>query len=368
MEKPQYDSPDLKTTYFSFGDILALGLMIATGLYFIITSALKIGVMLFGNMDEVDLLMSMAGAAVGYGLIFGAYRFVKRSAFLKAIADSIFVEAIYGRLEPLLADIAETKVSYDILSDRIDHLNYNVNDIRQSIELGKANPSNDVIPMQYAMKNITHQFHYTMLTTVTLAIYMFMFYNPTAITPYISPIVFVLWWGLITSQHDFWETPKAWYWVAVPVLFIPMYTILVTALYTPEIMLLVMYLGLGAYTLSYYTWCEYLARGILPFGIGDRLHNIRTMLKKTEVPEAKPAANKSFRPYYIGSILIILAILVFAFSIAGYLIENKLIQISWQTIGLDITWQPLYFYGTISLGTLLLVVGSIFVIKFRKYR
>ena len=369
MDKPQYDYHDLNTSYFSFGDILAIGLMLATGLYFIITSALRIGALVFGIMDTLDLMTSIISAVVGYGLIYSAYKFVKRSANLKAIADSIFVETLYERLEPLLADISETKVSYDMLSEKIDSLNYNVNDIRKSIELGKNVSSGDIVPLQYAIRNIKHQFQNTMLTTFTLAMYMFMFYNPSDIVPYLSPVIYILWWALITSQHDLWEVPKAWYWVAVPILFIPMYTILFTALYTANIMLLVMYIGLGAYVLSYYIWSEYTARGIFPFGIGERIHNIKTMLKKPEVPREKPEVNKpAMRPGYIGSIMIILAILVFAFSILGYLIENKLISISWQTLGLDIAWQPLYLYGLTALGALLLVIGSIFVVRFRKYR
>lgn len=370
MDVPKND-PELKTSYFSLGDLLVLGLMIATGLYFIITSALKIAAMVFGTMNTFDMLLNIISAAAGYGLIFGAYRFVTRSTFLKAIADRIFVEALYDRIEPLLRDIAETKAGYDILSERIDNLNYNVNDVRKSIELGKTNPSNNLVPIQYAIKNITYQYQYTMLVTITLAMYMFMVYYPQWYVPYMSPLTFVLWWALITSQHDLWEQPKAWYWVAFPILFIPMYTILFTALYSANAMFGTMYLGLGSYALSYYIWCEYTTRGILPFGIGDRIHNIKEMLKKAEVkaevPEAK-VKKPIFRPYHVGSILIMLSILVFAVSMVGYLIENRLIKVSWQMIGLDITWQPLYSYSLIALGILLLLIGYVFVVKFRRRR
>lgn len=367
MDKPHNNFSEIRTAYFSFGDILALGLMLATGLYFIITSALKIGIMVSGNLDMIEMLISIIGAIVGYGLVFGAYRFVKRSASLKLIADNLFVEALYDRLEPLLAEIAETKASYDILSDRLDNLNYNMNDMRKSIELGKS--TSDLAPVQYAMKNITYQFQYTLLMTITLAFYMFMFYNPGTLVPYLSPIIFVLWWALITSQHDLWELPRAWYWVAVPILFIPIYTLLVAALYSPNIMLLVMYLGLGAYAFSYYFWCEYTARGILPFELGERMLNIRTMLEKPEAPEVKPEERRSVTtPAHIGTVLIMLSILVFALTMMSYLIENELLNMSWQMLGLDISLQPIYFYGLMVLGVLLLVIGSIFVIKFRKYR
>ncbi len=366
MDGQHTDNHDLATPYFSFGDILAMGLMIAAGLYFIITSGLKIAELLFGSMNELDLFISLITAAVGYGFLFAAYRFIKRAAFLKAIADSIFVEILYDRLEPLLADIAETRAGYDILSERIDNLNYNVNDVRKTIEMGKEKTTSEFIPLQLAMKNIKYQFQYVMLATITLAFYMFMFYNPGTITPYLSPFTYVIWWAVITSQYEFWEETKAWYWVAIPLLVIPMYTILITALYTVNYMLLVMYIGLGAYVISYYVWCERKARGILPFGIGERIHNIKLMLKKPEGQEIEPQTTKIIRPSHIGIIMIVLSVIVFAIAVLGYIIENGIANLTWQMIGLDIKWEPVYSYAAMGLGFLLLVTGYIFVVRLRR--
>ena len=369
MDKLDHDYHDFKTQYFSLGDILAIGLMIATGLYFIITSSLKIADLFFGNMNSFDLLINMLGVAVGYGLIYGAYRFVTRSNILKAIADSLFIEAIYDRMEPLLADIAETSASYDMLSERVNNLNYNVDDIRKSIEAGKRQQEHDLIPLQYGFRNITHQFHYIMITTVTMTLYLFMFNNPGGIMPYLSPAVFILWWAVITSHSNLWEETKAWYWIAIPILIIPMYSILFTALSTANSMLFIMYIGLAVYVFSYYTWCERTTRGILPFGIGERIQNLKNMLrseaKKQEKkePEKKPII---YYPYQIGLILIILSIIVFALSVIGYLIQARILPFSLMTLGLDISWQPIYSYGFVGLGTLLLITGYFFVIKFRR--
>ncbi len=366
MDRPQTDTRDLTTPYFSFGDILAIGLMIAAGLYFIVTSGLRIAELSFSNLNELDLFISIITAAVGYCFLFAAYRFVKRAAYLKAIADGIFVEALYDRLEPLLADIAATRAGYDILNERIDNLNFNVNDIRKSIDMGKGNPTGELIPLQFALKNITYQFYYVMITSITLALYMFMFNNPGEIIPYLSPVSYILWWGIITSQHNFWEETKAWYWVAVPLLVLPMFTIIFTAMFSVNYMLLVMYVGLGTYIILYYTWCHRKARGILPFGIGERIHNIKDMLKKPEVQEIKPEKAKLVRPSYIGIILIILSVLVFSFALLGYLIDNKIVSLTWRMIGIDIKWEPVYSYGSMILGFLLLMTGFIFVVKFRR--
>ncbi len=367
MDRQNNDTRDLATPYFSFGDILAMGLMIAAGLYFIITSGLKIAELLFGSMSELDFFISIITAAIGYGFLFASYRFIKRAAFLKAIADSIFVEALYDRLEPLLADIAETKAGYDILSERIDNLNYNVNDVRKSIDMGKTDQSGELVPMQFAIRNIGYQFQYVLLTTITLAFYMFMFYNPGTITPYLSPLTYVIWWAVITSQHDLWEETKTWYWVAVPLLVIPMYTILFTTLFTVNYMLLVMYVGLGSYIILYYVWCERKTRGILPFGIGERIHNIKAMIKKPEVQEVEPQTTKFVRPSHIGSILMILSVLVFAIALLGYIIENRIANLTWQMIGLDIKWEPVYSYASMGLGILLLATGYFFVVNLRRH-
>jgi len=366
MDGQHTDNHDLATPYFSFGDILAMGLMIAAGLYFIITSGLKIAELLFGSMNELDLFISLITAAVGYGFLFAAYRFIKRAAFLKAIADSIFVEALYDRLEPLLSDIAETKAGYDILNDRIDNLNYNVNDIRKNIDMGKTDQSGELVPVQFAIRSIGYQFQYTMLTTITLAMYMFVFYNPSAITPYLSPITYVMWWAVITSQHDLFEETKAWYWIALPLLILPMYTILFTVVFTVNYMLLVMYVGLGSYIILYYVWCERKARGIFPFGIGERIQNIKAMMKKPKVQELKPQTTKLVRPSHIGSIMMVLSVLVFAIALVGYIIENRFANLTWEMIGLDIKWEPVYSYAAIGLGILLLATGYFFVVKLRR--
>lgn len=368
MDKLNGKYRDLKTQYFSLGDILAIGLMIATGLYFIITSALKIADLFFINITSFDLLLNIMGASAGFGLIYGAYRFVTKSNFLKSIADDLFIEALYDRLDPLLGEVAQISGSYDILSERVENINYNVNDIRKTIEGGKRQPENDLIPLQYAFRNISHQFHYIMMTTVTLTLYLFMFNNPSAILPYLSPIVFVLWWGLITSHSNLWEETRAWYWIAIPILIIPMFSVLFITLSNTNTMLLIMYLGLSVYVLSYYVWCERTTRGIIPFGIGERIQNIKNMLRSEGQEQRKEPEKKLtiFQPYHIGIILIILSIILFAISMIGYLIQAKILQVSWQTFGLDITWQPLYSYGLIGLGTVLLIVGYFFVIKFRR--
>jgi len=131
-------------------------------------------------------------------------------------------------------------------------------------------------------------------------------------------------------------------------------------------MLLVMYFGLGSYIILFYFWCERKAKGILPFGIGERIHNIKAMLKKEDVQEVKPQTKKLFHPSHIGSILMVLSVLVFAIALLGYIIENSIVNLTWQMIGIDIKWEPVYSYAAMGLGILLLATGYFFVVKLRR--
>jgi hypothetical protein len=195
-----------------------------------------------------------------------------------------------------------------------------------------------------------------------------MFNNPGGILPYLSPIVFVLWWALITSHSNLWELTQAWYWVAIPILIVPVYSILFSALSTANTMLFIMYIGLGLYVISYYMWSERTTRGILPFGIGERIQNLKNMLRSEAREQKKEPEEKTiiFYPYQIGTILTILSIIIFAIAVIGYLIQAKILPFSWQTLGLDFNWQPMYSYGLVGLGTVLLISGYFFVIKFRR--
>src|SRR3990172_1565831 len=61
--------------------------------------------------------------------------------------------------------------------------------------------------------------------------------------------------------------------------------------------------------------------------------------------------------YPLGIILISLSIILFIVSISASLIESSLFEISWQSLGLDLVWQPLYSISLLMLGTLLLASG-----------
>jgi hypothetical protein len=92
------------------------------------------------------------------------------------------------------------------------------------------------------------------------------------------------------------------------------------------------------------------------------------MLRSEAREQKKEPEEKTiiFYPYQIGTILTILSIIIFAIAVIGYLIQAKILPFSWQTLGLDFNWQPMYSYGLVGLGTVLLISGYFFVIKFRR--
>ncbi len=115
---------------------------------------------------------------------------------------------------------------------------------------------------------------YVVILNVTLAVYMFMIYYPQWYIPYLSPLLFVMWWVVITYEYNQWDNSSAWMWVFAPILILPIYTMVFGLLTSTNQMFAIMYLVLGLYAVTYYTWSMYNASGTLPFGLHKKLEDI----------------------------------------------------------------------------------------------
>ncbi|NOQ28517.1 MAG: hypothetical protein GQ566_00245, partial [Methanosarcinales archaeon] len=77
------------------------------------------------------------------------------------------------------------------------------------------------------------------------------------------------WWAEITFEFRMWKNSWVWAWVFVPVLTIPITTILADLLYGDAILVAAMSVVLIIYVAAYYTWGRYLVERTLPFGISE---------------------------------------------------------------------------------------------------
>lgn len=244
----------------SFGDKASMLLILLGGIYLMINSIVHL------FLGERFYILALAA---GIGIIYASYRFYDKTISPVQSEASVTKE----HLKPVIEEIEISRTEHDEILERLETMNYNLERVASQESKNLSNSS---------VHHMTMLFRYNLLVTVTLAFYIFMVFFPEWYTFYISLITFILWWALITYHHDLWRKPGAWYWLTIPFLFVPLFVIVFTALYPVTIMFGFLFIGLIVYSFLYYTWCEYAATGIVPFGIGKRINTIKTMLKAKE--------------------------------------------------------------------------------------
>ncbi|MHC1575053.1 MAG: hypothetical protein ACXQTY_04540, partial [Candidatus Methanogasteraceae archaeon] len=108
-----------------------------------------------------------------------------------------------------------------------------------------------------------------LLINVSLAVFIYLLRAYGTIIPYAMAMLFVLWWAEITFEFRMWKNSWVWVWVFVPILTIPITTILADILYGDAILVAAMSVVLVIYVAAYYIWGRYLVERTLPFGISE---------------------------------------------------------------------------------------------------
>lgn len=263
-------------SYMSGFDKIVVAVLLIVGLFYLISSIFQISYVFTDEFDSLIFVREATQIFTGAVLIFGAIRFIRKNTYLERIVDQMFEEIIYDRFEPVLKDIAEVQVGYDSVSSQIKSLNYSINDLKKSIEFapGTGTYQTQDISTSASLRRVYNLFMYVVILNVTLAVYMFMIYYPQWYIPYMAPLLFVMWWVVITYEYNQWDNSSAWMWVFAPILILPIYTMVFGLLTSTNQMFAIMYLVLGLYAVSYYTWSMYNASGTLPFGLHKKLEDI----------------------------------------------------------------------------------------------
>ncbi|MDF1533440.1 MAG: hypothetical protein P1P69_02925 [Methanosarcinaceae archaeon] len=263
--------------YMSGFDKIAVVVLLTVGLFYLISSIFQISYVFTDEFDSLIFIREVTQIFVGGMLILGAVRFIRKNTYLERIVDNMFEEIIYDRFEPVLRNIAEVQVGYDSVSSQIKSLNYSINDLKNSIEFAPSTGGyyqSHEVSTSASLRRVYNLFMYVVLLNVTLAVYMFMIYYPQWYIPYLSPLLFVMWWVTITYEFNQWDNSSAWMWVFAPILILPIYTMVFGLLTSTNQMFAIMYLVLGLYVVTYYTWSMYNSSGTLPFGLHKKLEDI----------------------------------------------------------------------------------------------
>ncbi len=163
----------------------------------------------------------------------------------------------------MLREVASVQVDFEMMRDRLDAMNRNIEHLRRQI--GPAEPSRDTDSPSGT--SVTAFMHIVLLTNITLGVFIFLLQYPRGYVPYVLTVLYVVWWLAVTAEYDLWKVSGAWAWVFVPILFVPAISILTNRLAGSSTLLAWMALGLVVYIGSYYLWGRYLIHEMLPFDL-----------------------------------------------------------------------------------------------------
>ena len=373
------DRENREVRHLSPGEYIVVISMVITALYLMVTSFFPLVYNIVTSFEPVNFLMNLFYFILGIGVLSGAFLVFKKETHLEHVADDTFDEVIYKRLEPVLRDVAEVQVGLTGVHNTLEMMNINLEKMGTEKEPATS-PIQQTMSVE-APAQTNMYLKYVVLINITLATFLFMLQYPLEYIPYTVTVLYLVWWAVITGEFKLWNVEPVWMWAFVPILILPVYTIIMNAYLRDYQMFGSLFIGLVAYVILYYSYCTNMVRGVLPFNLHIALREFKEKLQeKTEETQDKGLKTGESLPrmelkmpinlnlYQIGIYLVIGSIVLFAAAWFGFSIENGLIpNVTWEAFGMEqFAWESLYSYTLTFIGILLLGTGFGIVLKFRR--
>ncbi|HWR26413.1 MAG TPA: hypothetical protein VN316_00900 [candidate division Zixibacteria bacterium] len=338
--------------HLSSSEYAALISMVIASLYLLLTSFFPIVYNLTSSFDPVDFLTNIFYFIIGLGTLSGVSFLIRKETHLQHIADETFERVIYSRLEPVLRDVAQVQVGLTAVQTRLDMMNRNIETVSKK-EVTEAPAASSPSHVKYII-----------LINLTLAVFLFMLQYPLTYVPYAITVIYIIWWGVITAEHKLWDLDVTWMWIFVPVLVLPVYTIAMNSYLQDYQLFGSLFFGLGLYIFLYYSWCSFMLKGVIPFGIDDAVRSVQNKIDTVQTDKIlqKPELTLNLKipsRAQVGRNMILLAVMLLCVTWFGYAIQHNIIpNISWEMMGLvDFVWPASYTYILNMLGLLLIISG-----------
>jgi hypothetical protein len=251
---------------FSPLEKLSIACILFSSIYLIYTSYYPVMDALSGKKFEQQyLITNLAILLIGTGAFFGGVNLAKRSIIMDRLIDMGFETGIYTRLEPVLKEISGSQIALYRMEDQMKNMNINIDRLgNRSVQLKIGNESTFGIDL---LAEIMRFLRYVLLMNITLAAFIFLMTFTRSYTPVLLTILYVIWWLEISYEYNLWHRSSAWIWVFIPLLLIPVTTILGDIFFGSEILIGGMGIGLVIYATAYYSWSKYIIQGTLPFDL-----------------------------------------------------------------------------------------------------
>jgi hypothetical protein len=257
-----------KKSGFSLLEKFSIIFLLFAAIYIIYPSFMPVIDVISGKKFEPgDFILNLTILLIGTCALWGGINLAKRTIALEQLIDMGFENGIYMRLEPILEEIAGTQVMVNKMEERLNSMNINIERLRKrSVEL--KIPGSSAFGIDISAE-VSRFLRLVILINISLAAFIFLLNFTRSYTPFLITILYIIWWLEITHEYALWQRSSAWGWVFIPILTIPITTILGDIMYGGEILLGGMGIGLAVYTGAYYTWSKYIVEGTLPFDLNQ---------------------------------------------------------------------------------------------------
>ncbi len=235
--------------------LLSLFAVMAAGTYLAFASA---DALLGGaaSLSGTDVLGHVVLLVLGVGCVLGGVALARKSIVMDHFVGRTFEDQILPRMDPLLAQAAGVEGRLDELGERLEEV---------SLGLHRAQR---VAGGEGSREAFEALLRYTVLANLTVGLFLFSLLFQEAYVPYAITALYVLWWGAVTADFGLWKNSEIWAWAVLPILTVPVVSILMfVVVRSLPVLLTVLATALALYVYGYYAWARYKATGALPLRI-----------------------------------------------------------------------------------------------------
>ena len=246
---------------------LASALIISTFIF--ILSGLSLFIDIFIRLNLLYILIDILIMIFCLSAVYFIFNILRKKIVTEALVDTAFQHGVYARLQSLVENIAQEQVGTDVMIDRMSDLDMKVESIlkERKSETGVGRVGIGIMEESVTLgTSVRFVIKAIFMIVLTMAIFMFLLnFALGGLTPYVSLLIFIVWWLFITNEYTLWKETNAWIMVFFPIIIIPVTVMILTNLLRYNEMLALLYVLLGLYTLLYYAWAIYATTGSIPF-------------------------------------------------------------------------------------------------------
>jgi len=219
----------------------------------------------------------------GIVLTGGALRLYKQLLKLSAMTDEVFDELVFTRLKPVLEEIAYSTVELGEVKAELEKLATKVERLEktevESIPLGKVS---------FYMKSIV-------VSLIYIGAYLFMLNYYMGYSPYLFPILYIIWWAFITKEFGLFSKFEAWLVMGIPVLIVPAMSIVIQTLFGVAPLMGIIFATSLLYAYLYYLYAQELAESEKSERKRSESSGGKQLSGKDEIYVSKSTSNFLFR-------------------------------------------------------------------------